>query len=84
MVFVLNTPFVLVCLSSISFWDIPKYCPVSKNKSYSLTNVPIIPLLYFQNYLRKKKLTNIFFLNQSNWGTFLVASLRKTLIKKKN
>ena len=28
------TPFVLVCLSSIIFWDVPKYCPVSKNKSH--------------------------------------------------
>ena len=84
MVFVLNTPSVPVCLSSIPFWDIPKYCPVSKNKSYLLTNVPIIPLLYFQNYLRKKNNKYFFFLNQSNWGTFLVASLRITLLKKTN
>ena len=38
-------------------------------------------LLYFQNYLRRK-LTNIL-KNQSNWDTFLVASLRITLLKKK-
>ena len=30
----LYTPFVLLCLSSIPFWDVPKYCPVSKNKSH--------------------------------------------------
>ena len=28
----LYTPFVPVCLFSIPFWDVPKYCPVSKNK----------------------------------------------------
>ena len=28
----LYTPFVLVCLFSISFWDVPKYFPISKNK----------------------------------------------------
>ena len=27
------TPSVPLCLSSIPFWDVPKYCPVSKNKS---------------------------------------------------
>ena len=29
-----NTPSVPLCLSSIPFLDVPKYCPVSKNKSY--------------------------------------------------
>ena len=28
------TPSVPLCLSSIPFWDVPKYCPVSKNKSH--------------------------------------------------
>ena len=28
-----NTPFVSLCLSSILFWEISKYCSVSKNKS---------------------------------------------------
>ena len=28
------TPSVPLCLSSIPFWDVPNYCPVSKNKSY--------------------------------------------------
>ena len=28
------TPSVPVCLSSIPFWDVLKYCPVSKNKNY--------------------------------------------------
>ena len=55
---------------------------LSKNKNYKFTNVPIILLLYFQNYLRRK-LTNIL-KNQSNWDTFLVASLRITLFKKKS
>ena len=55
----INTPSVPLCLSSIPFLDVLKYCPISKNKSYQFTNVSIIPLLYFQNYL-KRKLTNIF------------------------
>ena len=59
----------------------PKYCPVSKNKSYQFTNVPIILLLYFQNHLKKKN--NKYLKNQSNWGTFLVASFRITFSKKK-
>ena len=42
-------------------------------------HTPIIPLLYFQNYL-KRKLINIF--KKSHWGTFLVALLRITLFKK--
>ena len=29
-----TTPSVPLCLSSIPFWDVPKYCPVSKNKSH--------------------------------------------------
>ena len=29
-----NTPSVPLCLSSILFWNIPKYCPVSKNKNH--------------------------------------------------
>ena len=29
-----NTPSILVCLSSIPFWDVPKYCHVSTNKNY--------------------------------------------------
>ena len=75
------TPSVPICLSFIPFWDIQKYCLISKNRSHWLTNVLIIPLLYFQNYL-KRKLTNIFFfLNQSSWSTLLVASLRITLLK---
>ena len=28
------TPSVPLCLSFILFWDVPKYCPVSKNKSH--------------------------------------------------
>ena len=29
-----DTPSVPLCLSSIPFWNVPKYCPVSKIKSY--------------------------------------------------
>ena len=29
-----NTPSVPLNLSSIPFWDVPKYCPVSKIKSH--------------------------------------------------
>ena len=29
-----NTPSIPVYLSSIPFWDVPKYCSISKNKSY--------------------------------------------------
>ena len=29
-----NTLSVPLCLSSIPFWNVPKYCPVSKNKSH--------------------------------------------------
>ena len=29
-----TTTSVPVCLSSIPFWDVPKYCSVSKNKNY--------------------------------------------------
>ena len=29
-----NTPSVPLCLSSILFWEVPKYCHVSKNKSH--------------------------------------------------
>ena len=29
-----DTLSVPLCLSSIPFWDVPKYCPVSKNKSH--------------------------------------------------
>ena len=29
-----NTPSVPLCLSFIQFWDVPKYCSVSKNKNY--------------------------------------------------
>ena len=29
-----TTPFVLVYLSSIPCWDVPKYCHVSKNRSH--------------------------------------------------
>ena len=32
--FIKFTPSVPVCLSSILFWNVPKYCPVSKNKSH--------------------------------------------------
>ena len=53
-----NTSSVLVCLSSISFWDVLKYCPVFKDKNDQFINIPIILLLYFQNYL-KRKITNI-------------------------
>ena len=77
----LSTLFGLVCLFSIPFWDVPKYCHVSKNKNNLFTNIPIIPLLYFQNYL-KRKLTNIL-KNQSNWGNLLVASLKIILFFKK-
>ena len=50
------TPSVPLCLSSIPFWDVLKYCPVSKNKSHYYTNVPIIPILiYLFNFL-----TNLF------------------------
>ena len=54
-----NTPSVPLCLSFIPFWDVPKYCPVFKNKSHYytpmcvrvcykiFTNVPIIPLLIY-------------------------------------
>ena len=28
------TPSISAYLSSIPFWDVPKYCPISKNKSY--------------------------------------------------
>ena len=31
---IIYTPSVPLCLSSILFWDVPKYCPVSKNKSH--------------------------------------------------
>ena len=41
------TPSIPLFLSSISFWDVSKYCPVSKNKSHKFTNVPIIPLLIY-------------------------------------
>ena len=75
-----HTTSVPICLSSIPFWDVPKYCPIFKNKNDKFTNIPIILLLYFQNYL-KRKLTNIL-KNQFNWGTFLVVSLRITLFKK--
>ena len=54
-----NTPSVLVCLSSIPFWDVSKYCPVFKNKNDQFTNIPIILLLYFQNYYLKRQITNI-------------------------
>ena len=39
-----NTLFVPLCLSSILFWEVSKYCSVSKNKSQWFTNVPIIPI----------------------------------------
>ena len=71
--FVNYTTFAPVYLSFIPFQDVPKYCPVFKNKNYQFTNVPIISLLYFQNYLEKI---------QFNWGAFLVALLRITLFKK--
>ena len=29
-----STIFVPFCLSAIPFWDVPKYCSVSKNKSH--------------------------------------------------
>ena len=44
-----TTTSVPLCLSSIPFWNVPKYSPVSKNKSHKFTNVPIIPL--FTNVL---------------------------------
>ena len=75
------TPSVPIYLSFIPFWDVLKYCLASKNKSNSYTNFSIIPLLYIQNYLKRKVNNNL--KNQSNWGTFLVASLRITLLKKK-
>ena len=31
---IITTPSVLLFLSFILFWDVPKYCPVSKNKSH--------------------------------------------------
>ena len=33
-IMLLITPSVPLCLSSIPFWDVPKYCPISKNKSH--------------------------------------------------
>ena len=50
-----TTPSVPLCLSSIPFQDVPKYCPVSKNKSYQFTNVPIIPLSLIKNNSFLKK-----------------------------
>ena len=56
--FQINCTSVTVCLSSIPLWNVSKYCPISKNKNYYFTTVSIIPLLYFQNY-SKRKITNI-------------------------
>ena len=48
-----NSSLIQICLSSIPFWDVPKYCHVSKNKINNLLMFLLYSTLFSKLFEKK-------------------------------